>query len=201
LHPLPPYEESALLRALAAGDRPAYTQLYSGYLDSLTQWLFLFTGSKETAEEITQDTFLKIWEKRSTLAGVQSFKAYLFRAAKNQLINHIRRQQVHAKTLDHIRQQSDTEANNLDTAHQADYRQTHDLVRQAIEKLTKKRKQIFLASTEEGLSLDEIAARMGITKNVVKKQLYEAYDFVREYLTTHGELSAILILFLTLLQA
>lgn len=201
MQPIPPYEETALLRALAEGDRPAYTRLYSGYLDSLTQYVFLFTADRAAAEEIVQDTFLRIWEKRATLGELESFKAWLFRVAKNLTINHIRREQVRTKALAHVQQQSLAQPNSLDTAHQADYHRIRATLREAIERLPKKRKQVFLLSTEEGLSLDEIAAHMGISKNVVKKQLYEAYDFVRDYLARHGELSAYLILLMTLLQA
>jgi hypothetical protein len=58
--PLPPYKEKELLRALTQYDWLAYTTLYSQHLDALVQYILLFTGSQETAEEITQDVFLKI---------------------------------------------------------------------------------------------------------------------------------------------
>ncbi|HEX9513054.1 MAG TPA: RNA polymerase sigma-70 factor [Puia sp.] len=199
--PLPSYEEKLLLRALTQGDRQAYTTLYSGYLDSLVQYIFLFTASKETAEEITQDVFLKIWEKRATLGEVESFKAYLFRAAKNQLINHINREKIRLRVTGQIQEATNRDANGQDTQHQVDYRRAHALLREAIRLLPPKRKQVFLLSTEENLSLDEIAARMGISKNVVKKQLYDAYGSVRHYLAEHAELSFYLILLMTLLQA
>jgi len=201
LQPPFPYDEEALIRALAAGDRTAYTHLYSGYLQGLQKYVFLFTGNKEVAEEIVQDVFLKIWEKRSRLGELQSFKAYLFRAAKNQLLNHIRREQVRTKAFSYLRLLSEGSPNGHDTLHQFDYRTTTGLLRKAIEGLPKRRKQVFLLSTEEGLTLDEIALRMAISRNVVKKQLYGAYDSIRTYLIEHGELSAWLILLTGLVQA
>ena len=196
-----PYDEAALIRALAAGDRPAYTRLYAIYLDSLYQYIFLFTGNKEISEEIVQDVFLKIWERRTRLGEITSFRAYLFRAAKNHLINHIRREQVRTKAFGYLQRQWESSPNGQDTGHQVDYRQTHALLRKAIGRLPKKRRLVFLLSAEDGLTLDEIAGRMGISKNVVKKQLYEGYDFIRTYLAEHGELSAWLILLTGLLQA
>lgn len=201
MSPLPPYEEKAYIRALTQGDRQAYTYLYSRHLDALLQYIFLFTGSKETAEEIVQEVFLKIWEKRTILGEVESFKAYIFRAAKNQLINHINREKIRTRYTDHAQQNGQATPNGDDTQHQVDYRQAHALLREAIQALPPKRKQVFLFSIEEGLSLDEIAARMGISKNVVKKQLYDAYSAVRDYLSEHGDLSFYLILLMTLLQA
>ena len=200
MHSTLPYDEDALIRALAAGDRLAYTRLYAAHLDSLHQYIFLFTGNKEIAEEIVQDVFLRIWERRTRLGELNSFRAYLFRAAKNQLINHIRREQVRTRAFGYLQRQSDNIPNGQDTGHQFDYRQTHALLRKAIGRLPKKRRQVFLLSVEEGLPLDEIAARMGISKNVVKKQLYEGYDFIRSYLAEHGELSVLLILLTGLLQ-
>jgi RNA polymerase sigma-70 factor (ECF subfamily) len=201
LTPLPPYEEKVLLRALTQSDRQAYTALYSRYLDALFQYISLFTPSKETAEEITQDVMLKIWEKRASLTEVESFKAYLFKSAKNQLINHINREKIRTRVSSQLGENGSMPANAQDTQHQVDYRQAQILLREAIQKLPPKRKQVFLLSTEENLSLDEIAARMGISKNVVKKQLYDAYASVRNYLSEHGELSCYLILLMTLLQA
>jgi RNA polymerase sigma-70 factor (family 1) len=200
---LPPYEEKELLRALTQGDRAAYTTLYSRYLDSLLQYILLFTGSRETAEEIVQDVFLRIWEKRTSLGEVESFKAYVFRAAKNQLINYINREKIRVRVTGQIEDSANrvATANVYDTQHQVDYRQAHALLREAIRLLPPKRRQVFLLSTEENLSLDEIAARMGISKNVVKKQLYDAYGVVRDYLSEHGDLSFYLILLMTLLQA
>jgi RNA polymerase sigma-70 factor (family 1) len=198
---LPPYEEKELLRALSEGDRHAYTTLYSRYLDTLFQYILLFAGSRETAEGITQEVFLRIWEKRAGMGEVESFKAYLFRAAKNQLINHINREKIWVRVAGRLGETGGNTGNTEDTQHQVDYHQAQTLLRQAIQQLPPKRKQVFLLSTEENLSLDEIAAHMGISKNVVKKQLYDAYASVRAYLTEHGDLSFYLILLLTLLQA
>ena len=198
---LPPYEEKELLRALTQGDRAAYTALYTQYLDALFQYVLLFTGTRETAEEIVQDVFLKIWEKRATMAEVESFKGYLFRAAKNQLINHINREKIRTRVTGQLSETADQAPNAQDTQHQVDYHHARTLLRHAIQQLPPKRKQVFLLSTEENLSLDEIAVRMGISKNVVKKQLYDAYASVRGYLTEHGDLSFYLILLMTLLQA
>ena len=197
----PSYEEHTLVRALAEGDRHAFTTLYTRHLDAVTQYIYLFTASREAAEEVVQDVFLKIWEKRTTLAELGSFKAYLFRAAKNQLINHLRREQVRVRVTGELYEAGVGAVNSEDTQHQVDYRRAQGLLREAVDGLPPRRKQVFLLSTEEGLSLDDIATRLGISKNVVKKQLYEAYGTMRDYLTAHGELSAYLILLLTLLQA
>lgn len=186
---------------MAGGDRQAFSTLYSRYLGALFQYILLFTIEKDMAEEIVQDVFVRIWEKRASMVEVASFKAYLFRAAKNQLINYLKREQVRLRVTGEWEAAATAAVNPEDTQLQVDYRRVRDLLRRGIDGLPKRRREVFLLSTEEGLSLDEIAARLGISKNVVKKQLYEAYATVRDFLTEHGELSAYLILLLTLLQA
>jgi RNA polymerase sigma-70 factor (ECF subfamily) len=195
-------DEQRLTAGLAAGDRQAFTALYTRHLDALYQYILLFTGNPQEAEEIVQDVFVRIWERRALLGEIGSFKAYVFRAAKNQLINFLKREQVRLRVAGNLQAAApDDNVNASGTREQVDYRGTRALLGQAIRELPKRRKEIFLLSTEEGLSLDEIAVRLGISKNVVKKQLYEGYAAVREYLTRNGELSAYLILLLTLLQA
>jgi RNA polymerase sigma-70 factor (ECF subfamily) len=187
-------DEHALLERLVAGDHQAFTRLYSIYLGNLYRYVFLFFPAKETAEEIVQDLFIKIWEKRESLAGVKSFKQYLFKAAKNHLLNALRNEQVKQKVLSHVQQQAEAAA--PDTQNRVDYRASARAVENAVNRLPPKRKHIFRLSVQEGYSLDEIAAILRISKPVVKKQLYAAYDFVRDYLQKQGELGIYLIIIL-----
>jgi RNA polymerase sigma-70 factor (ECF subfamily) len=70
------------------------------------------------------------------------------------------------------------------------------LLQEALGQLTEKRKEIFLLRMEENLSLDEIAARLSISKNVVKKQLYAAIASIRDYIHRQGGVSAGLLMLL-----
>ena len=171
----------------AAGDRKAFTQLYKDHLNNVFNYIFLFTKSKEETEELIQDVFVKIWENREKLPDVQLFKSYLFKMAKNKLIDQVRHEQIKYRVFAEVKR---TKVAFEDiTADQSAYKEYYLIVQQAIEKLPTRRKFIFKLSTENGLSHDEIAARLNISKSAVKKQLYNASDFVRNYLAKHGELS------------
>jgi RNA polymerase sigma-70 factor (ECF subfamily) len=191
------FDEQALLHRLTAGDHHAFTQLYSKYLGNLYRYVSLFFSDKAAAEEIVQDIFIKIWEKRENLAGVKSFKQYLFKAAKNHLLNTIRNEQIKHKVLDYLQQR--TEAAAHDTQNRVDYRAYALAVEKAVRGLPPKRRRIFQLSVHEGYSLDEIAGILRISKPVVKKQLYAAYDFVRAYLQKHGEMTVFLMVILPVL--
>ncbi|MCF2443562.1 sigma-70 family RNA polymerase sigma factor [Dyadobacter sp. CY345] len=187
-------DERELMDRCAGGDRDAYARLYSGYLSALLKYIYLFTKSRELSEEIVQDVFVKIWEKKEGLLVVQGFQAYIFKIAKNHLLDHIRKEQSQSRFF------SLTAPFSEACDEQADddliYGQYYQLAQDAINLLPEKRKQVFEMKTREELSLDEIADQLGISKSVVKKQLYAATGFVKDYLKRHGEITADMVIFM-----
>jgi RNA polymerase sigma-70 factor (family 1) len=181
------YDEKTLLKMVAEGNRQAFTELYTTHLNNLYHYIFLFTKSKEETEEILQEIFIKIWENREKLPEVDSLKNYLFRFAKNKLLDKIRHMQIRHRVLSEIKRTN--HISETTTSDQCAYREYYNVVQQAIEKLPPKRKLIFRLNIENGLSQDEIARQLNISKSVVKKQIYRASLFVREYLFEHGEIS------------
>jgi RNA polymerase sigma-70 factor (family 1) len=189
-------EERVLLIQCSKGDRQAYAILYTRYMSQICRYLFLFTRSKEYSEEIAQDVFVGIWEKKESLSRVLSFRAYAFKIAKNHLINQIRRRDTETKILNYLRPTTEDCGGYSDS--EAIYNQYYQIAIAAKDQLPPKRKRIFEMSTEEGLSLDAIAEELSISKSVVKKQLYAATDFIREYLRKHAEMTLDLAIFLSL---
>jgi RNA polymerase sigma-70 factor (ECF subfamily) len=176
-----------LLAKVAGGDRDAFTQLYTDHLNNLFRYIFLITKSKEETEEILQEVFIRIWENRSKLVAIDSFENYVFRCAKNKLLDNIRRQQVKQRAFSEIKRSKEVSAST--TSDQSAYKEYYLLVQQAIEKLPPKRKLIFRLNIENGYSREEIARHLNISDSVVKKQIYKASYFVRAYLVKHGEIS------------
>jgi RNA polymerase sigma-70 factor (ECF subfamily) len=183
--------ESELLKRVAAGDRNAYAILYNQYLSGLYQYTFLFTKSKQASEDIVQNVFVRIWERRTLLVAIDSFKPYLYRSAKNLLLDEIRKNQAKARATEILKPQSEELAESSDD--KLVYDQYYKVAEEAISRLSEKRRQIFLLRTREELSLDEIAANLSISKSVVKKQLYAGITFVRHYIQQHGITTVILI--------
>jgi RNA polymerase sigma-70 factor (family 1) len=182
------WDEQYIKTRCSGGDRHAFTLLYSHYYKPLYRHIFLFTRNKETTEEIIQNVFVKLWENRATLAAIRDLKPYLYRTARNMLLNHLRKMNTEQRVLQ-LRSVSDSGSENpipaiIDTK---DYKR---LLQEALAQLTEKRKEIFLLRMEENLSLDEIATRLSISRNVVKKQLYAAIAFIREYIHRQGGISA-----------
>jgi RNA polymerase sigma-70 factor (family 1) len=179
--------ETQLLTLAASGNRQAFAALYTAYVAELHQYIFLFTHSKQETEEIVQEVFVKLWENRSKLESISSFKHYLFRSAKNKLLDEVRKQQIRHRVLNELKRSAAIGERSTDN--QVAYKEYYRIVQEAIEQLPPKRKLIFRLNTENGLSHDEIAHQLHISKPVVKKQLYLAYSFVKDYLKRHGGLS------------
>ncbi|MEO5593349.1 MAG: RNA polymerase sigma-70 factor [Chitinophagaceae bacterium] len=180
------YDEKTMLAMVATGNRSAFAQLYTTHLGHLYRYIFLFTKSREETEEILQEIFIRIWEQKEKLSQVDSIKDYLFRIAKNKLIDNVRHLQIRHRVLSEIKRTKDI--SEATTSDQCAYREYYHIVQLAIEKLPPGRKLIFRLNIENGLSQDEIARQLNISKSVVQKQLYSASRFVRQYLFEHSEI-------------
>jgi RNA polymerase sigma-70 factor (family 1) len=189
------HNEKELLMQVSHGDREAFRVLYTACYPHVQRYISLFESSGRVLDELTQDVFVRIWEKRERLTEVESFKSYLFMVTRNVVLNFFRALKVRQKVreLDEgmVVGENDLENELL-------YKQYYRLAIEAMEKLPPGRRKVLKMSVDEGLTLDEIAARLGITRSGVKKQLYAATAFVRQYLQEHGEITLALIIFLSL---
>lgn len=180
------------------GDRKAFKEFHIHYYPLVRQYLRLFITDPNDLEELTQDIFLKIWVKRHLLMHVEAFQGYLFRMVKNHVLNYFRSLKMGRKMVE--LSASENEAAPEDTESQILFKQYYRIAAEGIEKLSQGRRRILKMSIEQGLTLDEIAAEMEITRAGVKKQLYAATAFVRKYLQEHGELSVLLFAFVSLFE-
>jgi RNA polymerase sigma-70 factor (family 1) len=190
--------EKELLSRVAQGDRNAFERIYPHYFPLVQQYIRLFVKSAENLDVLTQDVFLKVWEKRVYLATVGSFRSYLFQICKHHVFNYLRALKLERR-FSELGASEDLESGE-DSESQFLLKQYYDLAMEAIDRLPDGRRKILKMSFEQNLTLDEIAARLGITKAGVKKQLYAARNFVRTYLLDRGEISVLLFVFVTLFE-
>ncbi|QIL38627.1 RNA polymerase sigma-70 factor [Pedobacter sp. HDW13] len=188
--------ENLLLQEASFGCRIAFTKLYVFYLPKLYQYVCPFVHySKEDTEEILHDMFMKIWERKEDLSTIKSFNSYLYTMARNKLVNVHEHSKVRQKAIDYIFHHRDLVANNTDD--NFIYAQYNEIIQRAINALPPKRKHVFEMSIREELSQDEIAARLNISKSMVKKQLYAATKYLKEYLKIHADLTAFIAVCIT----
>jgi len=183
------YNERELLRQISDGDRAIFKTLYTTYYGDVQRYISLFEPTGNSLDELTQDVFVRIWEKRSYLESVDSFKGYLFMVTRNVVFNYLRGLKVQQK----VKELSELEEQLL-------FKQYYQIALEAIEKLPPGRRKVLKMSVDDGLTLDEIALELNISRAGVKKQLYAATAFVRQYLQEHGELTLLLFVFLSLFE-
>ncbi|WP_162946613.1 RNA polymerase sigma factor [Chitinophaga barathri] len=192
--------ESALCRRMAAGDESAFASLYEQYQPKLHLFIYPLTGfSLPDTHEVIQDIFIKLWLRKETLVNITSLQAYLFTMARNRLAD-LRTQQARQRKVIGLLQLQQPESHS-DVQEKLELREYHRIARALINKLPKQKRRIFILRNEEGLSLDEIAAELNITKFAVKKQLYEATWYLKACLSTHADLKILsIILIFSILQ-
>lgn len=185
--------EELIVKEVAAGNRAAYSILYRHYFFRLHRFVQFFCQHQEDTEEIIQDCFLKIWERRETLVNIQSFENYVFRMAQNRLFDIAKQKERRRKVIKHASLNIHTEDDVVEKA--VIFNQYHQLSQKAIEQLSPRKKEIFLLSTQKGLSLDEIAVITDLSRAAVKKNLYSSIHFIKSYLRSYADWPLIFLIF------
>lgn len=125
-----------------------------------------------TAEDITQEIFTKLWEKRKQLDTINNIRGYLQYAIKNRCLNYLEHLQIVDKYQQEYLKQTDDEQQSIEEHIQ--------LVQRLLEQLPTKRKMILELSVVESKSYQEIAKQLDISVNTVKDHIKKAYAFLRE---------------------
>lgn len=185
---------SNTIEKLKRGSYEAFDTLYDMYADSLYGFALLHTKSSVQAEDIVQDTFLKLWNMRASLSVEGSFKSMLFTIAKNHVIDVFRQQINRPDFEDYIRFCEDrTSFLDNTSVEKIYYDDFIDKLAIAKQKLTPAQRNIFEMSREEGMSNAEIAALSDISEQTVKNHLSAALKILREELRKYNYLFALFI--------
>ena len=170
--------DNDLLVRISEGDRHAFRELYLHYTPVLYSFINSLCNDDALCEDIVQEVFIKLWDNRTKAKAIQHVKAYLLKAAKNRFLNELRKQQNERTFINNSRY------NGIDTEtpeQQLTIKEGMRLGDEALARLSPKKKIIVALSTREDLSLDEISSRVGSSKNVVKKLLYQGLAAIRKY--------------------
>jgi RNA polymerase sigma-70 factor (ECF subfamily) len=173
--------ESDVARA-AAGDRRAFERLYRAHVNRVFSLCARMTGDRTRAEELTQDVFVRAWEKLNLFRGESSFGTWLHRLTVNVVLN-ARKSEGRSRSRF---EENDEEAGGMD-AH-AGVVEGHlapgDLLdlEEAITRLPPGARRVFVLHDVEGYKHEEIAEMLGVTSGATKAQLHRARLLLREAL-------------------
>jgi RNA polymerase sigma-70 factor (ECF subfamily) len=186
--------EPDLLFRVSQGDEAAFAHLFHTYQNRLGAFVMQLTGSKPLAEEIVQEIFIRIWEKREKLSHVAHFHPYLYAVARNYSLSFLKKlgRELARKQAWEISVAA-THDEEDDTVIK-DYRRIID---QAISELPAQRQKVYLLSRDEGLRQAEIADRMAISLETVKKHMVLALRSIRSYAMAHPEINLLMLILTT----
>lgn len=169
------YDEKELIRRTSEGDEKAFSELFHNYHQLLGVHIHRITKSSEITEEIVQDVFVKLWLRRDRLAEIEDLRAYLYVLSKNQALNALKQIAKEKAVI------IDVNINLLEKYPSindeiSDY---HSYIDSAIENLPPQQQLVYLLSRHEQLKYDEIATRMNISRETVKKYLRIATESIK----------------------
>ena len=175
---------SELLQSLKEGSFSAFEKLYNLYSGKLYNFMMrLSSGNQYMAEEVVQQTFIRLWEVREKVDPTENFVSYHCTIARNLSMNMYQHQTVEYIYTEYLLK------SNPDRDHQTeestDLRFLNDYIDSLAEELPPSRKKIFLLSKRQGYTNKEIAEKMGISESTVATQLSLAVKFMREQFAKH----------------
>ena len=188
-----PLDEKALLVQLQAGSEAAFTQLYQAYAERLYYNILSLVKDGSTAEELVQDVFARIWQKRETIQIDTSFGAYLFAASRNRVYDFFRKLDRDHDLYASIKATASYEYSYIEEALLT--RENVDMLQKAIKSLPHQRRRAFELCKIEGLSYKEASEKMGISLSTLKDHMANAREAIRIYVSNHNYISIGIVLF------
>ncbi|MCE7070120.1 sigma-70 family RNA polymerase sigma factor [Dyadobacter sp. CY327] len=178
--------ERELLTELNTGDKRAFTSLYFTYSAQIYSKILRLTKCEETSQEILQELFLKVWERRSQINPEKPFKAYLFTIAQNLIYDHFRKVARDKVLVDNLISSASMYYRSEDSEV---FEVRLQYIHKAIEHLPPVRKHIFKLSKIEGKSYEEIASIMQISTSTISDHIVKANRAIKKYLQMHADVT------------
>ena len=174
--------ESYLIAQLKSGCKEAYGHLFKLYHGELCNYMTAISGNPKIAEDIAQQTFIKIWENRKKLSlSKDKLKRYLFKVAYNLFIDSQRKKKKEFELLENLKQEAYLELVDADTSL---FEERLKKVEMEIDNLPEQCKKVFIMSKKEGLKYREISEQLHISIKTVEVHMAKAMKRLRAQLTS-----------------
>lgn len=191
--------EKFVFQNFSNGDTEAFGIIYSYFKDVVTANILKIIHQPEIAEDILQDTFIKLWENHHKFTDKQSVAAWLFKVSYHTSIDHIRallraRQKAEAALL--LIEDSEKLHQQEESFQEFYYKEA--LLQEAINMLPPRKREVFELCKLQGKSYSEVSEAMNIAKSTVKDYITESNKFIRQHvMSRYSQSSYNLLLFIT----
>ena len=186
----------ALLIKLINHDHRSFHELYNRFSVQLYANILRMVRDRDLAQEILQDVFVKVWEKRHLIDLEKSFTSYLFQIAKNQVYDHFRKLALSKKLENHLVANTTDSYSHIEE--ELNYKESNQLFLDAVAKLSPQRKQVFTLCKIEGKSYHEVGDLLHISTSTVSDHLLKSNKFIKAQMLISDALAFIFLGFLFL---
>lgn len=186
-------EELFVFKRMVDGDKEAFRFFFEKYYSDLCNMVNLYLRDVVMTEEIVQDIFIYLWEKKESIKIESSLKSYLLRASKNRSLNYIRNEKTKIEIYSKLNDSDQGTIEMPDTV--LDSNQLREVINAAIDSLPERCREIFILGKEKSMSYKEISMELGISVKTVEVQMGKALKKLREQLRPYYNDIFILFLF------
>jgi RNA polymerase sigma-70 factor (ECF subfamily) len=179
-------EDKLTIKKFKEGDAAAFDALYHQYSKKIYNFSYGLLKDRDTANEILQEVFVHLWQKRDQIDIALSFENYIFTIAYNSVRKYYRRKSIENKVRCYLSDHSSDISENTDR--DIIYNELLELAYREIEKLPHKQKVVYKLSRQEGMKIKQIASLLNISPRTVENHLSKALKFLKEELS---EISAL----------
>lgn len=184
--------EAELLAKIASGDQHAFRIIFEKYHNKVYTYASRILTEDMLAEEVVQETMLKIWTLGQKLTGIDNLDAYLKATARNKSIDMLRRiEQQHQIETE---QSADWTEQSNETEEQILLNDTRRVLTQAISQLPDQQRRVYELCHLQGMKYEEAATELQLSVETVKFYMKLALRFLRSYLSTHTDVAVFLII-------
>lgn len=167
------------MKGISEGDEKSFRILFEEYKSRFYAVALKMTASNVIAEEMVQDIFIKIWQKREDLANIDNIEAYFFTMLYHQVFKYYKKLAIDRKVLKII---SESPLFHNITEETLLLRDSERLINEAVAKLPLQQQKVFRLSKQDGLSRQQIAEQLHLSPHTVRNHLADATRFIRTYL-------------------
>ena len=192
MHPI----SKDIIASIEGGNELSFRTFFDYYWDHIYSVAFAFTKSDALSEEIVQEVFVKVWLKRTQLSTVTDMDAWLFIIARNHILNVLRKKLKEEAFL----QNMEGYFNRINGSPEdlLFKKEAEAMVNSAVNKLPQQQQIIYTLSRIAGLSQEEIALKLNISKNTVKSHMNKALNAIRLHLESNSVSISLLYAVITL---
>ncbi len=170
--------DQLLIEQIKNKNEKVFESVFKEYFKALTIYAKGYVQDLDTAKDITQETFIKLYEKRDELVIHTSLKSFLYTTIRNRCLDYIKLHKIHQQHKNSILYQSSISVEEEDTD-RIRYAELKEKIHKAIKTLPTQNQKIFMLSRFNGKSNQEIAEELNLSKRTVETHISNAIKKIR----------------------